>query len=205
MPFGNFLCFLEMLTENQTAIICHVMFRASTVKCHYSSVECDIIRNIPYNVIFNRVILLQWLRQSIDESLNQQNASHISPYRASYGMCLVRILKKMDCVITALLCISSSRFYFSPYETTSWHSRPWWLLVHSGACGIISAKTSAEPMPSYHQREAQIHIGIKLHLLWQKCQSNEIQIFLIKMFYTGLNYRGEVFLSIRGVKSLTNC
>ena len=69
------------------------MFRASTVKCHYNPVEYDIIWNTS----------LQWLRQSVDESLNPQNTSHTLPYRASYGMYFVRILKKIDCYNGAAL------------------------------------------------------------------------------------------------------
>ena len=38
-----------------------------------------------------------------------QNTYHSSPQRASCGMYFVRILKKIDCIITALQCIQGER------------------------------------------------------------------------------------------------
>ena len=37
---------------------------------------------------------LQWLRRSMNHSLNPQSTSHISPWRASYGMYFVRMLRE---------------------------------------------------------------------------------------------------------------
>ena len=68
---------------------------ANTVKWHYNVVQ--------YNMIFHTSLL--WLRQSMNQSLNPQNTSHTTPYWASYGMYFVRILEKIDQVITAPHCI----------------------------------------------------------------------------------------------------
>ena len=38
----------------------------------------------------------------MNQPLNSQNTSHISPWWASYGMSFVRIWEKTDCIITAL-------------------------------------------------------------------------------------------------------
>ena len=48
---------------------------------------------------------LQLLRQSINHNLSPQNTSHTSPSRVSYRMYIVRILEKIDSVITTPHCI----------------------------------------------------------------------------------------------------
>ena len=60
------------------------------VMCRYNAVEYDLIWKTS----------LQWLRQSINQSLNPQNTPHTSPWRASYGICFVRILNEINHVIT---------------------------------------------------------------------------------------------------------
>ena len=37
---------------------------------------------------------MQWLVQNINQCLNSQNKLRISPFRVSYGVCIVSILEK---------------------------------------------------------------------------------------------------------------
>ena len=48
---------------------------------------------------------IAWLTQNINQTLDSQNTLHISSSRASYGVYIVRILEKMDCIITTPHCI----------------------------------------------------------------------------------------------------
>ena len=66
-----------------------------TVKCRYNAVQF-----IP---ILHTVLRKQ--RQKVNQILESQQTSHISPSRASYGVSFVKILKKIDRVITAPHCI----------------------------------------------------------------------------------------------------
>ena len=70
--------------------------RNRTVGCRVKAVQ--------YTIIFHTA--LKWMKQNINQTVNSQKISHISPSRASYGMYIVRILKKIDCIITAPHCIS---------------------------------------------------------------------------------------------------
>ena len=47
----------------------------------------------------------KWQQQNINQILNSQKTPHSSPLWASYGVSLVRILEKIDSVITALHCM----------------------------------------------------------------------------------------------------
>ena len=48
---------------------------------------------------------LQWVRHYLKQSVDSQKTPHTSPLRASYGVSVVRMFKKIDCVITALHCV----------------------------------------------------------------------------------------------------
>ena len=48
---------------------------------------------------------LRWQQQNINQTSTSQQTPHTSPSQASYGVSIMRILKKIDCVITALHCI----------------------------------------------------------------------------------------------------
>ena len=51
---------------------------------------------------------LRWQEQNLNQTSNSQQTPHTSPSRASYGVSIVRILEKIDLVITALHCILQS-------------------------------------------------------------------------------------------------
>ena len=63
----------------------------STVECRCNAAQCCMIMQTS----------LPWLRLNTNQSLNPQNASHISPKQVSYGMDFVRIWEKIGSVITA--------------------------------------------------------------------------------------------------------
>ena len=46
--------------------------------------------------------------QKVNQILESQHTPHISPSRASYGVSVVRILEKIDCVMTAPRCTLTS-------------------------------------------------------------------------------------------------
>ena len=48
---------------------------------------------------------LRWQQQNLNETSHSQQPPHTSPSRASYGVSILRIMKKIDHVITALDCI----------------------------------------------------------------------------------------------------
>ena len=50
-------------------------------------------------------IALQWLMQTINQNFYAQNISPSVGSQASYGMFIVRILEKIDCVMMAPHCI----------------------------------------------------------------------------------------------------
>ena len=68
-----------------------------TIECRYNVVE--------YIMILHTI--LQWQQQNINHTLNPQKASHISPSHVTYGISVVRICEKIDCVKTALHCIQN--------------------------------------------------------------------------------------------------
>ena len=68
-----------------------------TVECHYNTVQfITILHPTP-----------QWQQQKINQISNSQHTSHTLPSQASYGVSIMRILKKIDCVIMAPLFICS--------------------------------------------------------------------------------------------------
>ena len=60
------------------------------------------------------------MKNNIDQSLNSQKTSFTSPSRASYGMSIVRILEKIDRVITAPECILTHLPH--KYASVNWAS-----------------------------------------------------------------------------------
>ena len=66
-----------------------------TVKCRYNAVQ--------FIMILHTGLWKQ--RQKVNQILESQQTSHISPSRASYGVSLVKIVDKIDHVITAPHCI----------------------------------------------------------------------------------------------------
>ena len=66
-----------------------------TVECHYNAVRFIIILHAA----------LWWQQQNLYQTLTSQQTPHASHSRVSYGVPIVRILKKTDHVITALCCI----------------------------------------------------------------------------------------------------
>ena len=59
---------------------------------------------VQYIMILHTV--LQWQRQSINETVDSQKTPHISPSRASYGVSIERVWVKIDYIITPLHCSS---------------------------------------------------------------------------------------------------
>ena len=65
-----------------------------TVVCLYNTVQ--------YNTILHTSV--RWLRLNINESWDRQKTPHTSPSRARYGVSFVKILEKIDRVITVPHC-----------------------------------------------------------------------------------------------------
>ena len=55
-----------------------------------------------YDMILHTAV--QWLKQNINQSLNSQKTPHILPSGVSYGLSVVKILQKFNCVIVAPNC-----------------------------------------------------------------------------------------------------
>ena len=68
------------------------------VECRYNAVR--------YSTILHST--LQRLKSNINRNLNPQKTPHISPWRASYGVSLIRIVNKIGRVITVPHCTWSS-------------------------------------------------------------------------------------------------
>ena len=69
---------------------------AGTVECRYS-----------YNAVqYNMVLYMarQWLRQNINHKLNSPKTPHSSPSWMGYGVSIVRIIDKIDYVLTLPHC-----------------------------------------------------------------------------------------------------
>ena len=75
------------------------------IQCHYNAVQFIMILQT----------VLQWQQQNVNQTLNSQQTPHTSPSRASYGVSIMRNLKKIGQVlmppqcITLLLKISSAQ------------------------------------------------------------------------------------------------
>ena len=67
------------------------------------TVECRRYNAVQFITILHRI--LQWQQQNIYHISNSQQTPHTSPSRASYGVSIMIILKKIDRVITASHCI----------------------------------------------------------------------------------------------------
>ena len=81
-------------TQTRTHTYTHIL--VYTGGCRYNATQ--------YNAILR--ISLQWLRQKdIDQGLKTQKTPHTMPWRMSYGMSCVRIVKKICCFITAPHCM----------------------------------------------------------------------------------------------------
>ena len=86
----------------------HFAYNFSLVNQIWYTVECR------YNAVAYIMILhktLQWIEQSIHQTLNPQKTPHISPWRASYEMSVMRICEKIGRVITAPHCRSAFMFF----------------------------------------------------------------------------------------------
>ena len=93
MPLPSLWCHCNVLGDKQVPE--PVMSSpTNAVWCHYNMVQ--------YNTILH--IALQWLGQNImiNQNLNSQKTPHTLPWRASYGMSIVRKMDKINYVITVL-------------------------------------------------------------------------------------------------------
>ena len=70
--------------------------------------------------------------RNVNQTSNSQQTPHTSPSRASYGMFIMKILKKTDCVITAphcngapVLCCPNQRTFFSTLKVTVSNASQW--------------------------------------------------------------------------------
>ena len=68
----------------------------NTVECRYNTVQ---LLMIPF-------MALRWQEQNLYQTSNSQQTPLGSPSRASYGVSIVRILEKIDRVLTAPHCIN---------------------------------------------------------------------------------------------------
>ena len=111
LPVVNWHCYIWGTLCGKGAIWPpYVEVKQYTVKCRYNAVQF-----IP---ILHTVLRKQ--RQKVNKILESQQTSHISPSRASYGVSFVKIMNKIDCVITAPHCIQYNISY--PCFWTCW----WW-------------------------------------------------------------------------------
>ena len=76
--------------------------QSDIVECRFNAVQ--FITIVPMS--------LSWQQQNLHQISNSQHTPHTSPSQASYGVSVVRILKKIDRVITALHCICKWTDFF---------------------------------------------------------------------------------------------
>ena len=67
----------------------------STVKCHYDRVQHIMIL----------LKAMKWQQQNWNQVSNSQQTPHILPWRARYGLSVVRIWEKINCIVMAQYCI----------------------------------------------------------------------------------------------------
>ena len=97
---------------------------------------------------------LRWQQQKVNQTSNSQQTPHTSPSRASYGVSIMRIVEKIDCIITALhfngapvLCCTNQRTFFSTPRVTVSNASQWslsWGLV------IMNHKVNSTHLKSGH-------------------------------------------------------
>ena len=81
---------------------------------HWLSMLHHIIVKVQWSAVITRsnlslyYIKLWWRQRNVNQISNSQQTSQTSSSRASYGVSIMRILKKIDRVIMALHCIMSS-------------------------------------------------------------------------------------------------
>ena len=95
---------------------------------HLNAVECR------HNVVQFITILhtaLRWQQENVNQTSNSQQTPHTSPSWASYGVSIMRKLKKIDRVITAPHCVqmSSIQYMNSHYKKDSYRLLPVLLFV----------------------------------------------------------------------------
>ena len=88
----------------------------TTVKCRYNAVQ--------YITILHRALRKQW--QKTNQILESQQTPHFSPSRASYGMSIVRIMGRIDRIITAPRCICWIIAGSDEYSTKSCQFQKCW-------------------------------------------------------------------------------
>ena len=72
----------------------------SMVKC-----RCNVVQ---YNAIFHTALC--WLKQN---SFISQKTPHILPSWASYGVCIVKIWEKIDCILMVPHCILEKNYHYA--------------------------------------------------------------------------------------------
>ena len=140
---------------------------SNTVRFHYNAVQ--------YNRIFHTALHL--LKQNMNQSLNEQKAPHTSAWRVSYGVSIVRILEKIDRIITTLPCIGLSHLPLMPHICVSnaAYMRQWIgsAMVQIMACHLFGAKPLSYPMLEYWQLNSWEQTSVKsqskfIHFHWGK-------------------------------------
>ena len=87
------LCFLEerLLYKSMLKPSVDPFFFNSAVDCRDNTIQ--------FFMVLHTALRWQW--QNVDETSNSQQTPHTSPSRASYGVSVVRILEKIERIITA--------------------------------------------------------------------------------------------------------
>ena len=92
------------------------------------------LSGVQFFMIFNMALWWQW--QNVDQTLNWQKTPHTSASQVSYGVSVVRILEKIDCIIKVLhyIFVVSSFFHMinevaQQAKQVDWWfiSKPWWM------------------------------------------------------------------------------
>ena len=96
-------CYIEEILDSFPAVLYKLKLGqlVNTIPTVGFNVETVTYKNIKFNVWVSTAITVA---ESENKILGSQQTPHISPSRASYGMSVVRILKKIDCIITAPPC-----------------------------------------------------------------------------------------------------
>ena len=100
-----------------------------TVRCCYNAIQfITILHTAPW-----------WQQQKVNQISNSQQTPHNSPLRASYGVSIMRILKKIDRIITTPHCTWKDGLYKETGSRSiiTWHCIHLHLFVTTGQLKLV--------------------------------------------------------------------
>ena len=119
LPIDSFLCW--KLLGSPISILNKAGHRSMKQPPGYSDVECGDDDTV---IMWSNFSALQWQWEKINQTLASWKTPHISPSLASYGVSIVRILEKINRVITASHCSTILWPWVTPKNPPDLHTSP---------------------------------------------------------------------------------